>query len=53
MLVLRMKDVRSIGMDHDPALVSTGVAVASYVIAGIKYGNPVASLGKLSRHHGT
>ncbi len=51
--VLRVKDMRAIGMDHDPALVSAGMAVASYVITGIEYGNPVASLCQLSRHHGT
>lgn len=53
MFVLRMKDVRAICVDHDPALVSTRVAVARYVITAIKYGNAVAGLGKLASHHGT
>ena len=51
--VLRVKDMRTIGMDHDLALVATGVAITRYMVSGIKYGNLVAGLCQLSRHHGT
>jgi hypothetical protein len=48
-----MKDVRSVGVHHDACFMALGMAVASYVIAGVKNSCGMACLGQLSGHHGT
>ena len=45
MLVLRVKNVRPVGMHHHTGFVASRVAIASNVIAGIKHNQFVACRG--------
>ena len=49
--MLGVEDVRTIGVDHDPGFMPTGVAIAGYMITRVKYPNPVTGLSQLSCHH--
>jgi hypothetical protein len=53
MFMLRMKDVRSVGVHHDARFVALGMAVASHVIASVKNGCGMTCLGQLPGHYGT
>jgi hypothetical protein len=45
MFVLRMKNVRPIGVHHDASFVALGMTVASYMVTGIKNCRGMARFG--------
>ena len=45
MFVLRMKNVRSIGVHHDARFMALGMTVASNVVTGVKNGRGVTRFG--------